>query len=59
SKTHIGRPKWEEIFNQLISGENASTANDVDVFFCGPNAMAKTLRNHCATFRFRFYEEKF
>ncbi|CAF1400176.1 unnamed protein product [Adineta steineri] len=59
SKTHIGRPKWEEIFNQLISGENASTADDVNVFFCGPNTMAQAIRNHCATFRFRFYEEKF
>ncbi|CAF1196565.1 unnamed protein product [Adineta ricciae] len=59
SKTHIGRPKWEDLFSNLISGENASTANDVDVFFCGPSTMAQTIRNHCATFRFRFYEEKF
>jgi len=59
SKTHIGRPKWEELFNQLISGDNASTANDVNVFFCGPSTIAQTIRNHCATFRFRFYEEKF
>jgi hypothetical protein len=59
SKTHIGRPKWEDLFNGLISGENASTANDVNVFFCGPSTMAQTIRNHCATFRFRFYEEKF
>ncbi|CAF1133458.1 unnamed protein product [Adineta steineri] len=59
SKTHIGRPKWDEIFNQLISGENASTANDVNVFFCGPNTMGEAIRNHCTTYRFRFYEEKF
>ena len=59
SKTHLGRPKWDELFGQLISGENASTANDVNVFFCGPSTMAKTIRNHCATFRFRFHEEKF
>ena len=59
SKTHLGRPKWEEVFNRLISGENASTANDVNVFFCGPSTMAATIREHCGTFRFRFYEEKF
>ncbi|CAF1075995.1 unnamed protein product [Rotaria sordida] len=59
SKTHIGRPQWKNIFNELISGENASTANDVSVFFCGPSTMAKAIQNHCATFRFRFYEEKF
>ena len=59
SKTHLGRPKWDEVFSRLISGDNASTANDVNVFFCGPSTMAQTIRNHCATFRFRFYEEKF
>lgn len=59
SKTHLGRPKWDEVFGQLISGDNASTANDVNVFFCGPPTMAKTIRSHCATYRFRFYEEKF
>ncbi|UJR09322.1 hypothetical protein I4U23_013565 [Adineta vaga] len=59
SKTHLGRPKWEDLFSNLISNENASMANDVNVFFCGPSTMAQTIRNHCATFRFRFYEEKF
>jgi ferredoxin-NADP reductase len=59
SKTHIGRPKWEDIFDKLISGEDASTANDVNVFFCGPSTMAQSIRSHCGTYRFRFYEEKF
>ncbi|CAF3549158.1 unnamed protein product [Rotaria sp. Silwood1] len=59
SKTHIGRPQWQDIFNELISGENASTANDVSIFFCGPSTMGKTIKNHCTKFRFRFYEEKF
>jgi NAD(P)H-flavin reductase len=59
SKTHVGRPKWNEIFNQLVSGENASTANDVSVFFCGPSTMGNAIRDHCTTYRFRFYEEKF
>jgi hypothetical protein len=59
SKTHIGRPKWEEIFDQLVSGDNASIANDVNVFFCGPATMGSVIQDHCATRRFRFYEEKF
>ncbi|CAF4424295.1 unnamed protein product, partial [Rotaria magnacalcarata] len=59
SKTYIGRPQWDKVFDKLISGENASTANDVSIFFCGPSTMAKTIQHHCATFRFRFYEEKF
>lgn len=59
SKTHIGRPKWNDIFEQLISGDDASTANDVNVFFCGPSTMGRTIQDHCASYRFRFYEEKF
>jgi hypothetical protein len=59
SKTHVGRPKWDDIFDQLVSGDNASTANDVNVFFCGPSTMGEAIRSHCATYRFRFYEEKF
>ncbi|CAF3973602.1 unnamed protein product [Rotaria sp. Silwood2] len=59
SKTHIGRPKWDELFNSLISGENSSTANDVNVFFCGPSTMGKVVREHCETYRFRYYKEKF
>jgi hypothetical protein len=59
SKTHVGRPKWDDIFASLISGENASTANDVNVFFCGPSTMGETIRDLCGTYRFRYYEEKF
>ncbi len=59
SKTHVGRPPWDDIFNSLISGENASIANDVSVFFCGPAAMGKTISRHCSDLRFRYYKEKF
>ena len=59
SKTHVGRPKWDEIFEELVSGDNKSTANDVNVFFCGPTTMGEAIRRHCQTYRFRFYEEKF
>ena len=59
SKTHVGRPKWDEIFDDMVSGGNASTANDVNVFFCGPSTMGKAIREQCASHRFRYYEEKF
>ena len=59
SKTHVGRPKWNEIFDQMASDGNASTANDVNVFFCGPSTMGEAIREHCTTHRFRYYEEKF
>ena len=59
TKTLMGRPNWNSLFNQLISGENASTANDVNVFFCGPSTMGQAIKGHCGSFGFRFYEEKF
>lgn len=59
SKTHVGRPKWDEIFDQMVSDDDPSTANDVNVFFCGPSTMGHSIREHCASHRFRYYEEKF
>lgn len=59
SKTHLGRPEWESLFNRIASSENPVTDDDVNVFFCGPSTMARTIQKHCSTFRFRFYEEKF
>ena len=60
SKTHIGRPGWDQLFGHLLPGEeNASTANDVNVFFCGPTTMGETIREHCSSRRFHFHEEKF
>jgi NADPH oxidase 5 len=59
SKTHIGRPDWGDLFEDMISGENASTAHDVNVFFCGPPTMGQTIRDQCVSYRFRYYEENF
>ncbi|UJR12461.1 hypothetical protein I4U23_016637 [Adineta vaga] len=59
SKTHLGRPKWDELFQSLTSGENVSLTSDVSVFFCGPPSMGTTIRTSCIKYRFRYYEEKF
>ena len=60
SKTHIGRPDWDDLFRRFIAGdENASTTNDVNVFFCGPTTMGETIREKCTSHRFHFHEEKF
>jgi NAD(P)H-flavin reductase len=59
SKTHIGQPKWNELFQSFKSGENTSTANDVSVFFCGPPSMGIDIRKYCTDYRFRYFEEKF
>jgi hypothetical protein len=59
ARTHIGRPPWNKIFTELHTGDNASTANDVNVFFCGSSAMGKTIKECCTEHSFHFYEEKF
>lgn len=59
SRTRVGRPDWSEVFGQLVTGEGASKPNDISVFFCGPPAMARNVENECASYRIRFYEEKF
>jgi hypothetical protein len=59
SKTHIGRPNWNELFQSFKSGENASTANDISVFFCGPPSMGTVIHKHCIDYQFRYFEEKF
>ncbi len=59
SKTHIGRPNWNELFQSFKSGENASTANDVGVFFCGPPSMGIDIHKYCIDYQFKYFEEKF
>lgn len=59
SKTHIGRPKWNEIFDKLIENEASPTERDVNVFFCGPRTMGRSVQQLCLEYRFRFHEEKF
>ncbi|CAF0904933.1 unnamed protein product [Adineta steineri] len=59
SKTHIGQPNWNELFQSFKSGENASMANDVGVFFCGPPSMEIDIRKYCMNYQFRYFEEKF
>ncbi|CAF4720696.1 unnamed protein product [Rotaria socialis] len=59
SRTNFGRPSWEKIFNKFISLENASTADDVSVFFCGRSIIGEAIKRQCEEFQFRYYEEKF
>ncbi|CAF4650582.1 unnamed protein product [Rotaria socialis] len=59
TKTHIGRPKWDELFRGFNTDQTETTQKDVSVFFCGPSAMGQTIRKHCVDCKFRYYEEKF
>ncbi|KAF7303641.1 FAD-binding FR-type domain-containing protein [Mycena indigotica] len=42
--THYGRPNWEKVFKSL--GDKHSQS-DIGVFYCGPKALASTLRYQC------------
>ncbi|CAF0964967.1 unnamed protein product [Adineta steineri] len=59
SKTHLDRPNWNELLQSFKSGKNASMANDVGVFFCGPPSMGIDIRKYCMKYQFRYFKEKF
>ncbi|CAF3633549.1 unnamed protein product [Rotaria sp. Silwood1] len=59
AQTHFGRPRWESIFSGFTKGEAGLTANDVNVFFCGPAIMGNTIHESCTKHGFHFYDEKF
>ena len=56
TKTHVGHPDWDAIL-QSIAREHAPER--VDVFFCGPPGLGKTVRRASARFGMRFRDEKF
>ncbi|CAF4235310.1 unnamed protein product [Rotaria sp. Silwood2] len=59
SRTHFGRPDWNELFKRLISDNEVSAAKNMNVFFCGPSTMGKTIEQHCIRFGMHFYKENF
>ncbi|CAF0939026.1 unnamed protein product [Didymodactylos carnosus] len=63
SRTNHGRPKWNSLFSKIQADNQALFKNksDVHVFFCGPPAMAKTIKTYCTspTYKFKFHKELF
>ncbi|KAH9455342.1 hypothetical protein Pst134EA_022812 [Puccinia striiformis f. sp. tritici] len=73
SRTHFGRPNFPEFFNEvksgiqngsLLPGKEASLETKVGVFYCGPNTLAKKLKEECArvssgTIKFELHKEHF
>jgi hypothetical protein len=54
SRTHIGRPEWNKIFDQIESKNK-----NVNVFYCGNQTMGRTIQQASIKHRFRFYQENF
>jgi len=63
SRTHFGRPNWDQIFAEAAKVHNGST---VGVFFCGPAVLSKQLYQCCIKYTdsksktvFKYHKENF
>ena len=56
AKTASGRPNWNRIFAQL---RKQHSGQRVDVYFCGPPALGKQIRQSANGQGFHYQEEKF
>jgi len=56
TRTHKGRPEWGSIL-EAIGQEHQG--EEVDVFFCGPPALGRTIRHEAVRLGMRFRDEKF
>ncbi len=56
TKTHFGQPDWQTMLG-LIAAEHKGER--VDVFYCGPPALANKLKPICERLDMTFREEKF
>ena len=54
--TSAGRPKWDRILAEVALKHEGVP---VDVYFCGPPELGKSLRTAAAKFGFRYHQEKF
>ena len=55
TRTIAGRPNWDKVFKKIQEQKKGK----VTVFYCGPVALAKTLRYKCEQFGFMFRKEIF
>ncbi|CAO1338201.1 unnamed protein product [Diamesa serratosioi] len=55
TRTIAGRPNWDKVFKKIQDQKKGK----VTVFYCGPVALAKTLRYKCEQFGFMFRKEIF
>nr|XP_027207906.1 NADPH oxidase 5-like [Penaeus vannamei] len=55
TRTNAGRPNWDKVFKQLQNQQKGK----ITVFYCGPPALARTLRYKCDEYGFDFRKEIF
>ena len=59
TKTHMGRPDWNKLFEEILAKDSNDKKKDIGVFFCGPKTMAETVKAECAKHKVTFYKEQF
>lgn len=56
NQTQAGRPNWDQIFAQL---KEQYPTEPVDVYYCGPRGLSRTLRRKCYRHKFSYRKENF
>jgi predicted ferric reductase/Ca2+-binding EF-hand superfamily protein len=56
TRTHLGAPDWEKLLGDIAKKHAPAR---VEVFFCGPHGLARTLAPLCHRLGMTFREEKF
>jgi hypothetical protein len=59
AKTHMGRPNWDELFEEILVENSENKKKDVNVFFCGPKSMGEVVKTECIKHKLKFYKEQF
>jgi len=56
SRTNFGRPDWDTLFSEISSQHGVRSVN---VFFCGPDELGRSIKRAATRFGFRFRKETF
>lgn len=56
TRTHLGHPDWDVELTKIAAWHKP---NPVEVFYCGPPALAKKIEPICQRLGMRFHEERF
>lgn len=56
SRTNFGRPDWDALFSDISRKHGVRSVN---VFFCGPEQLGRSIRKAATRFGFRFRKENF
>jgi predicted ferric reductase len=59
TKTHIGRPNWDELLGAIVAKDSQRDKKDVCVFFCGPKSMTQPIKVACTKHKIKFHKEQF